>query len=116
MNKGQRQIIAEKVASTVRVLELLAFNYEVSAPKNKREKGNRSPRVIYVDVGKSQRLKVYNSVGGNTWANEPNGNPIPEAKSIESLYNYLSVLRERLETDLRACSLRSLASSAQPLR
>jgi len=46
MNKGQRQIIAEKVASTVRVLELLAFNYEVSAPKNKREKGNRSPRVI----------------------------------------------------------------------
>jgi hypothetical protein len=93
MNKAQRQIIAEKVSSTVRVLELLGFDYEVCAPKNEREKGNKSPRVVYVDVGKSQRLRVYNSVGGHTWANEPNGTPISEVKSIEDLYGYLSELR-----------------------
>lgn len=98
MNRGQRQIIAEKVGSTVRVLELLEFNYEVSAPRNKRENGNRSPRVIYVDIGKSQRLRIYNSFGGSTWANEPNGKPIPTVKSIESLYIYLSELRERNRT------------------
>jgi hypothetical protein len=98
MNRGQRQIIAEKVGSTVRVLELLEFNYEVCAPKNKREKGNRSPRVVHVDIGKSQPLRIYNSLGGNTWANEPNGKPIPRVKSIESLYNYLSELRERNRT------------------
>lgn len=90
MNKGQRQIIAEKIASTVRVLELLGFDYEVSAPKHRREKGNRSPRVIYVEVGETKPLRIYNSVSGNTWANLPNGRPIAEVKSIEDLYNYLS--------------------------
>jgi hypothetical protein len=95
MNKGQRQIIAEKVSSTVRVLELLGFDYKVSAPKNKREKGNKSPRVVHVNVGKSQSLRIYNSFGGHTWANEPNGKPISEVKSIEDLYRYLSELQER---------------------
>lgn len=90
MNIGQKQIIAEKISSTVRVLELLGFEYEVSAPKNKREKGNKSPRVVYVDVGESRPLRIYNGVGGHTWANEPNGKPIPEVKNIEDLYNYLS--------------------------
>lgn len=94
MNNGQRQIIAEKVSSTVRVLELLGFDYEVCPPKHKREKGNRSPRVVYVDVGKSRRLRVYNSVGGHTWANEPDGTPIAEVKSIEDLYSYLYELRK----------------------
>ena len=93
MNKGQRQIIAEKVGSTVRALELLGFNYEVSAPKNKRDKGNKSPRVVYVDVGKSARLRIYNSVDGFTWANEPNGKPISSIRSIEDLYRYLTTLR-----------------------
>ena len=90
MNRGQTQIIAEKVSSTVRVLELLGFEYEVTAPKNRREKGNKSPRVIYVDVGESRPLRVYNSFGGHTWANEPNGRPIPEVKCVEDLYTYLS--------------------------
>jgi hypothetical protein len=89
MDKAQRQIIAEKIGSTVRVLELLGLEYTVSAPKNKRKKGNRSPRVIHVDVGKSRQLYVYNSVSGGTWANHPNGKPIAEIKSIEDLYNYL---------------------------
>lgn len=92
MNNGQRQVIAEKVGSTVRVLELLEFDYQVLPPKNKREKGNKSPRVIYVNVGKSKHLRIYNSTGGHTWANEPNGKPIPEIKSIEDLYAYLSCL------------------------
>lgn len=90
MNKAQRQIIAEKVSSTVRVLELLGFEYEVCSPKNRRVKGNRSPRVVYVDVGEDQPLRIYNGVGGHTWANEPNGKPIADIKSIEDLYTYLS--------------------------
>ncbi len=89
MNNAQRQIIAEKISSTVRVLELLELEYKVTAPKNKRKKGNTSPRVVYVEVGKSQPLRVYNSTDGHTWANEPNGKPIPEVKSIEDLYGYL---------------------------
>jgi hypothetical protein len=90
MNNGQRQIIAEKIASTVRVLELLGFDYEVSAPKNRREKGNKSPRVVYVDVTEKHPLRVYNSISGHTWANEPNGEPISGIRSVEDLYNYLN--------------------------
>lgn len=90
MNNGQRQVIAEKVSSTVRVLELLGFDYKVGAPRNKREKGNRSPRVIHVNVGKSQPLRIYNSATGATWANEPNGDPIRGVRSVEALYQYLS--------------------------
>ena len=89
MNMGQRQIIAEKVSSTVRVLELLGFDYEVTDPKNQRERGNSSPRVVRVDVGETNRLRVYNSIRGTTWANEPDGTPIPEVKSVEDLYRYL---------------------------
>ena len=37
MNNGQRQVVAEKVSSTVRVLELLGFDYAVLPPKNKRK-------------------------------------------------------------------------------
>lgn len=95
MNKGQRQIIAEKISSTVRVLELLGFEYQVSGPKKRREKGNKSPRVIYVDVGKTQRLRIYNSAGGHTWANEPNGKPIAAVGSVEDLYEYLCGLKAR---------------------
>src|SRR4051812_48179817 len=96
MNKAQRQVVAEKVGSTVRILELLGFEYQVSAPKNKREKGNKSPRVIYVDVGESRPLRIYNGMGGDTWANQPNGRPIAKIGSIEDLYDYLADLN-RLE-------------------
>ena len=89
MKKGERQIIAERISSTVRVLELLGLNYTVSEPKNKRKKGNRSPRVIYADVGDAHSLKVYNSTAGDTWANESDGTAISEVKNIEDLYNYL---------------------------
>jgi hypothetical protein len=92
MTNGQRQIIAEKIGSTIRVLELLGLEYKVSAPKNKRKKGNKSPRVVYVDIGKSQPLRIYNGVKGHTWANEPNGRPIANVKNIEDLYRYLSEL------------------------
>src|SRR5882762_5589768 len=90
MNKAQRQVVAEKIGSTVRVLELLGLDYSVSAPKHKREQGNRSPRVVYVDVGKGKSFRIYNSVSGSTWANEPNGKPVSEVKSIEDLYSYLA--------------------------
>lgn len=93
MNKGQRQIIAEKIGSTVRILELLGYSYEVCAPKNKRKEGNKSPRVVYVDVGQSQQLRVYNSIGGHTWANNPDGKPIAGVKTIEDLYVHLSGLK-----------------------
>ncbi len=90
MNRGQRQVIAEKISSTVRVLELLGFDYKVCAPRKQREKGNKSPRVVYVEVGNSQELRIYNSAKGNTWANEPDGTPIRGVKSVEDLYSYLS--------------------------
>lgn len=89
MNRTQRQVVAEKISSTVRVLELLGFEYTVDYPKNTREKGNKSPRVINVNVGEKHPLRVYNSTSGNTWANEPDGTAIKEVKSIEDLYNYL---------------------------
>jgi hypothetical protein len=89
MNSGQRQIIAEKIGSTVRILELLELDYSVSAPKHVRKRGNRSPRVINISVGGKQSLRVYNSISGHTWANEPSGKPIREVGSIEDLYNYL---------------------------
>ena len=89
MNRGQRQVIAEKISSTVRVLELLGFEYEVSGPKNIRLKGNTSPRIVHVKVEDSQRLWVGNSPGGLTFAFETDGKPIPQIKSIEDLYEYL---------------------------
>lgn len=94
MNRGQRQVIAEKVSSTVRVLELLGLNYRVSGPKRKRERGNKSPRVVYVDIGEARPLQIYNSPNGHTWANKPSGKPIPDIKSNEDLYTYLSRLRK----------------------
>lgn len=95
MNKGQRQIIAEKIGSTVRVLELLGYEYQVSVPKNKREKGNKSPRVVHVNVGQKTPLRIYNSISGHTWANQPDSKPIPSIGSVEDLYEYLSDLKER---------------------
>jgi len=67
----------------------------VRAPKNKREKGNRSPRVVCVDIGKSRPLRIYNSTRGHTWANQPDGTPVPGVRSIEELYAYLVDLKKR---------------------
>jgi hypothetical protein len=89
INKGQRQIIAEKISSTVRVLELLELEYEVSGPKQKREKGNRSPRVVYLK-GALEPLSIYNSASGYTWVTGPDGKNIPGVKTVEALYAYLS--------------------------
>jgi hypothetical protein len=41
MNRGTRQIIAEKVASTVRVLELLGLDYSVGAAQEGESKGQQ---------------------------------------------------------------------------
>jgi hypothetical protein len=89
MNAGQRQIIAEKVSSTIRVLELLGFDYEVTDPRNHREKGNKSPRVVHVKSEGARILRVYNTLGGVTWAADDKDNPIAEIKSNEALYAYL---------------------------
>jgi hypothetical protein len=80
-------VLAEKIGSTVRVLELLELQYEVGPPRHKRERGNQSPRVVYVKVGDGN-LRVYNNVKGHTWANEPDGTPTG-VRSIEELYSYL---------------------------
>lgn len=92
MNRAQRQIIAEKIGSTVRVLELLGLQYSVSAPKNTRKKGNKSPRVIAIEV---PAIRVYNSIGGHTWANKADGEPISQVGSIEDLHSYLSAVLRR---------------------
>jgi hypothetical protein len=97
MHTGQRQVIAEKISSTVRVLELLEFEYEVSGPRNERSKENKSPRVVRVNVGEKHRLWVGNSASGKTWAFEPNGKPIPQIKSIEDLYDYLKEKRGKMK-------------------
>ncbi|MCA9467541.1 MAG: hypothetical protein KC643_19135 [Nitrospira sp.] len=89
MNKGQQQIIAEKIGSTVRVLELLGFDYEITNPKRIRAKGNKSPRIVRVHVGEKKPLWVFNSAEGYTWANDHNGKPIPQVTTIEDLYVYL---------------------------
>ena len=94
MNVGQRQIIAEKIASTVRVLELLGFQYEVSRFKTARKKGNKSPRVVHVYAGDHRperlRLRIYNSAAGNTWAYRSDGTPVKDIGTVEDLYDYLS--------------------------
>jgi hypothetical protein len=95
MNKAERQVIAEKVSSTIRVLELLGFEYQVLRPRNERKKGNKSPRVIYVYAGgdpkpNNLRLRIYNSAGGHTWANRADGKPIKDIGTIEELYDWLS--------------------------
>jgi len=94
MNRGQRQVIAEKISSTVRILELLEFDDLPGAcPRNKREKGNKSPRVVCVNMGKSKPLLIYNGTRGHTWANQPNGKPVSSVYSIEELHTYLSKLK-----------------------
>jgi hypothetical protein len=95
MNKGQRRVVAEQVASTVRVLELLGFQYRVSPPRNERRGGNKSPRVVYVYAGadcrdEDLRLRIYNSAGGHTWANKADGTPVVGVGSVEKLYEYLA--------------------------
>jgi len=87
-------VIAEQVASTVRVLELLGFQYRVLPPRHERSGGNKSPRVVYVyataDCNEEHlRLRIYNSAGGHTWANKPDGTPI-DVGSVEDLYDYLA--------------------------
>lgn len=95
MNAAQRQVVAEKIASTIRVLELLGFHdYSVTPPKNQREKGNASPRVVRVNVGVENPLRIYNSTRGSTWANEPDGSPIRGIVYVEDLYNYLGKLKQ----------------------
>ena len=89
MNKNQKQIIAEKIASTVRVLELLGFKYRVTDPVRPKAKGNKSPRVVRIELGGGKEMRVYNGVGGATWAHQPDGKPIAGVKSIEELYDYL---------------------------
>ena len=76
------------------MLQFLEFHaYEVRGPRNMREKGNSSPRVVSVNVGKSRPLLIYNSTRGNTWANQPNGEPVSGVQSIEPLYSYLSEMK-----------------------
>jgi hypothetical protein len=95
MNAGQRQVIAEKIASTVRVLELLGYHdYAVTHPKNQREKGNASPRVVRVNIGEKGPLRIYNGTRGSTWANMPDGTPIPGIVYMEDLYQFLAGLRD----------------------
>ncbi len=81
MNRGEREVVAEKVSSTVRVLELLGLNYEVGPPKNRRKAGNKSPRVVTVLLPNGKSIRVYNGTRGHTWANHNDGKPVVSVKS-----------------------------------
>ncbi|MCC6908277.1 MAG: hypothetical protein IT430_10085 [Phycisphaerales bacterium] len=89
MNRGQRRVIAEMIASTVRVLELLGLDYEVTAPKNQRKKGNKSPRVVYAKMKDEEIVRIYNDWNGHIWANRGDGKPIKGVRTTEELHNYL---------------------------
>jgi hypothetical protein len=95
MNRGQRQVIAEKVSSSVRILELLEMDYTVRTSKRGGKKQPQSPRVIEVSFKRKLSLRIYNNFRGNTWVHKANGSPLPKIKSIESLYNYLAKIRKR---------------------
>ena len=99
MNVGKRQVIAEKIGSTIRALELLGFHdYEVTGPKNQRDGGNKSPRVVRVNVGEKYHLLIYNGTGGHTWANMPDGSPIPGISSVEDIYRFLAEWHDKPST------------------
>jgi hypothetical protein len=103
MNAGERQVIAEKIGSTVRVLELLGYHdYVVTAPKHQREKGNSSPRVVRVDIGRDAPLRIYNGMRGQTWANMPDGSPIPGIVTVYDIYHFLKGLRAKEKAKPRA--------------
>jgi hypothetical protein len=115
VNKGEKRVIAEQVASTVRVLELLGFQYyRVLPPRNERRGGNKSPRVVYVYAGadcsqEDLKLRIYNSAGGHTWANKPDGTPV-DVGSVEELYEYLAarpLLKLRSRSKLGKLRLKS---------
>src|SRR4051812_16313141 len=96
MNAGQRQVIAEKIGSTVRMLELVGFHdYEVTSPRNQRKGGNASPRVVRVNIGQKNPLRIYNGTRGSTWANGPDGEPIRGIVHVDDLYNYFRALKNR---------------------
>jgi hypothetical protein len=90
MKRAHRQIIAEKISSTVRILELLGFEYEVAGPKRLKASGNKSPRVVTVMHAGVPVLRVYNGTGGHTWANRANGEQAKGIDSPETLYLFLS--------------------------
>jgi hypothetical protein len=89
MNNRQRQIVAEKIGSTVRVLELLGLEYTVHNPRRPNPKGNKSPRVVTVRYGNDREMRVYNGMDGSTWAHHKDGEPVAGVQSIEDLYAYL---------------------------
>jgi hypothetical protein len=101
MNRAQRQVVAEKIGSPIRALELLGLEYEVTPPKNAKEAGNRSPRVVHVRVGHGKPLRVYNGVTGSTWANTGDGKPIAEIKTIETLFSYLEAQKAATDAKLK---------------
>lgn len=102
MHVGHRQVVAEKVASTVRVLELLGLEYEVTGPRNQRAKGNKSPRVVTAHLPNGKTIRIYNGIEGHTWAcvdeggAERPGKPIPGIGTIEALHLYLVACNSHL--------------------
>lgn len=84
------QVVAEKVSSTVRVLELIGLDYRVANPQRQKLAGNRSPRVVTVLIDGLDAMRVYNGVKGATWANWVDGEPVRGIGSPDDLYVLLS--------------------------
>lgn len=59
MNRGERQVIAEKMASTVRALALLGVQYAVTPPRNEWKRGNTLPRVVHVIEAERELLRCH---------------------------------------------------------
>jgi hypothetical protein len=90
LSRVARQVVAEKISSTVRVLELIGLDYRVADPKRQKLVGNRSPRVVTVMIGGNDAIRIYNGVKGATWANWSDGEPVRGIGSPEDLYALLS--------------------------
>lgn len=88
----EQELVTEKVVDTVRMLESLGFDYQVTGPKQIRGKGNQYRRIVTVDVGQGDVVAFYNPAKGKTFASGKNG-AIRGVKSIEDFANYLQMIR-----------------------
>ncbi|MEJ1962666.1 MAG: hypothetical protein WDO56_14420 [Gammaproteobacteria bacterium] len=102
LSQVARQVVAEKISSTVRVLELIGLDYRVADPQRQKSVGNRSPRVVTVLIDGRDVMRVYNGVKGATWANWVDGEPVRGIGSPEDLYVLLSKSKFLAEARRRA--------------
>jgi hypothetical protein len=87
MKRVQRQIVAMNLGLSAQHLAFFGLKFEVKDPGMKRKDGNNSPYVIHVTSGNLKGMRIYNGIGGHTWAWR--GKMLPEVHTNADLYDYL---------------------------